>query len=278
MNQLSLEKRTQIISTLVEGNGIRATARIADVAINTVVKLLIEIGPVCAEYLDKTLVNLKCKRVQCDEIWAFCYAREKNVPEKFKGQFGYGDVWTWTAIDADSKLIVSYLIGPRDPNAAREFIDDVAGRLTNRVQLTTDGLKFYVNAVEDSFGKDIDYGILRKIYGAEYIDSRASVVKCIGAKKKKITGKPDWDHISTSYVERQNLTMRMGIRRFTRLTNGFSKKLANHQAAIALHFTHYNFCRVHQTLRVTPAMEVGIADHVWRTDEMIGLIDSARIS
>jgi IS1 family transposase len=272
MNILSKEKRTQIIGMLIEGMSLRATSRLADVSINTVTKLLAEIGSACADYQDRTLQNLKCKRIQCDEIWAFVYAKEKNVPKKKKGHFGFGDVWTWTAIDADTKLVPSFLIGNRDARSARMFIDDLASRLASRVQLTTDGLKVYLEAIEGSFGADIDYAMLHKVYESTQEETRYSPAKCVGCERKTVMGQPDPDHISTSYVERQNLTMRMGMRRFTRLTNAFSKKVENHAYQVALHFMYYNFCRIHKSLRVTPAMEAGVSDHVWSIEEIVALL------
>ncbi len=274
MNKLNKSKRTQIISALVEGNSLRATARMCGINVNTVMWLLEDIGRVCADYQDRVLRNLKCKRVQCDEIWSFVYAKEKNVPSDKKGQFGYGDVWTWVAIDADTKLVPSFMVGNRDLRSAKMFIDDLAGRLANRVQLTTDGLRAYLEAVEGAFGADIDYAQLVKIYGASQEEVRYSPAECLGCERRAVTGKPDPKHISTSYSERQNLTMRMQIRRFTRLTNAFSKKVENHAYHVALHYMHYNFCRVHTTLRVTPAMEAGITDHVWGIGEIVDLLES----
>jgi IS1 family transposase len=273
MNKLSPERQAQVIAALVEGNSIRATVRMTGVAKNTIVKLLVDVGRACAEYQDRTLHNLSCKSIQCDEIWSFCYSKQKNVPEDKKGRFGYGDVWTWTALDADTKLIVSWLVADRGATAAMEFIGDLAERLSNKVQLTTDGHKVYLNAVESAFGGDIDYAMLVKIYGEEPGgEKRYSPAECIGTQKSIISGKPDDQHISTSYVERHNLTMRMSMRRFTRLTNGFSKKVENHTHALSLYFMYYNFCRIHQTLRVTPAMAAAVTDHVWEIDDIIKLI------
>jgi IS1 family transposase len=269
MNKLSNEKRTQIVAALVEGNSLRATSRMCDVAFNTVLKLLPEIGRACADYQDRALRNLKCKRIQCDEIWSFCYAKEKNVPTEKKGQFGYGDIWTWVAIDADTKLVPSFMVGNRDLRTARIFIDDLKGRLANRVQLTTDGLRAYLEAVEGAFGADIDYAQLVKLYESTQEETRYSPAVCVSCEQKAVTGKPNPAHISTSFVERQNLTMRMQMRRFTRLTNAFSKKVENHAYHVALHYMHYNFCRVHKTLRVTPTMEAGITDHIWTIGEML---------
>jgi IS1 family transposase len=257
---------------LIEGMSLRAASRLADVSFNTVTKLLVDIGRATADYQDRTLRNLNCKRIQCDEIWAFVYAKEKNVPVSKKGRFGFGDVWTWTAIDADSKLVPSFLVGTRNARSAAMFIDDLKTRLASRVQLTTDGHKAYLTAVEDSFGADVDYAMLQKIYESSQEETRYSPAKCVGCDVKKIQGDPDPDHISTSYAERQNLTMRMGMRRFTRLTNAFSKKVENHAYQVALHFMYYNFCRIHASLRVTPAMEAGVADHVWSIQEVVALL------
>ena len=273
MNQLSSEKREQIVSALVEGCSIRSIVRMTGASKNTIAKLLVELGAACSDYLDKALVNLNSKRIQCDEIWSFVGAKDKNVPAKRKDEFGIDSAWTWVAIDADSKLICSWLVGKRDPGCATEFIQDLAGRLRNRVQLTTDGLKMYLTAVGDGFGEDIDYAMLIKVYGNDPEgEKRYSPAICTSCEKKTVAGDPDPKHINTSYIERQNLTMRMGMRRFTRLTNAFSKKIENHVAAIALHYMHYNFCRIHQTLRVTPAMQAGVANHVWSIQELIGLL------
>jgi len=276
MNRLTTQERVRVISALVEGNSIRATVRMTGIAKNTVVKLLCDLGQACQRFHDKVMVNLPCKRLQVDEIWTFCYAKEKNLPEALKGQFGYGDVWTWTAIDADTKLIPQWLVGLRDAEWANAFISDLAYRLRNRVQLTSDGLKCYLNAVEEAFGGDIDYATLVKIYGKspeEEVSHRYSPSDVVGCQLAVIQGNPDPRHISTSYVERQNLTMRMSMRRFTRLTNGFSKKIENLGHAVALYFTYYNFCRIHQTLRVTPAMEAKVSDHPWELSELVDLID-----
>ncbi len=274
MKILKREQRVKILAALVEGVGINATCRMTDVAKNTVLKLLRDIGPVCTAHHNKTVRNLSTKRVECDEVWSFCYAKQKNVPEDKLGQFGYGDVWTWTALDSDSKLIVSYLAGLRDAGYAFEFMSDVASRLSNRVQLTTDGHKPYLEAVEDAFGADIDYAMLVKIYGAERAgEARYSPARCIGARQLGITGNPDPKHISTSNIERSNLTLRLMNRRFTRLTLGFSKKIENHIHAIALYAFHYNFCKIHKTLRVTPAMEAGLTDHVWELEELVAILE-----
>lgn len=278
MNKLSTQKRTQIISALVEGNSIRATCRMTDTAKGTVLKLLAEIGKACAEYQDKVLRNLPCKRIQCDEIWSFCYAKEKNVPEEMRGKFGFGDVWTWTAVDADTKLVPCWMIGDRSAETATIFIKNMASRLANKIQLTTDGLKSYLVAVDEGFtGNDIpiDYATLTKLYSnpPDGNEKRYSPGQCCGSRKDEIKGYPDPKHISTSFVERQNLTMRMSMRRFTRLTNAFSKKVENLGYAVALHFMHYNFARIHQTLRVTPAMETRVSNHVWNIEEIVALLD-----
>jgi IS1 family transposase len=277
MNRLDSNKRAQVVAALVEGNSIRATVRMTGVAKNTVVKLLVELGAACSDYLDRALVNLPCQQIQCDEIWSFCGAKQANVTEKMlERNPAAGDVWTWVAMDPDTKLVCSWTVGKRDWLTAKHFVDDLAGRLENRVQLTTDGNKLYLFAINAAFQGDIDYGILMKIYGGKAESSRSEVrfspAACIGAEKHPKIGNPDPARICTSHVERQNLTMRMQMRRFTRLTNAFSKKIENHVAALALHYMHYNFCRIHQTLRVTPAMEAGLTDHVWLIGEILGLI------
>jgi IS1 family transposase len=277
MNRLDTERRCQVVRCLVEGNSIRATVRMTGVAKNTVAKLLIELGTACAEYQDENLRNLPCRRIQCDEIWSFVGAKQKNVSE-VQAADGWGDVWTWTAIDVETELVPCWMVGPHDIHAATAFIGDLASRLRFRVQLTTDGHRPYLRAVEDAFGADIDCAVLTKIYGAPAEpQTRYSPSQCIGIECRNVTGNPDPKHISTSYVERQNLTMRMSMRRFTRLTNAFSKKLENHMAAIALHFMYYNFCRVHQSLLVTPAMEAGVSDHVWSVEEVVALIEPKSI-
>jgi IS1 family transposase len=278
MNKLSIDRQAEVIRILCEGNSIRSTARITGVAINTVVKLLRDVGAACLEYQDKAMRNLPCKNIQCDEIWSFCYAKQKNVPEDKQGQFGYGDVWTWTAIDADTKLVASWFVGLRDADCAIEFMNDLKSRLAGRVQLTTDGHKVYLVAVEKAFGSEIDYAMLVKLYGQETEpDKRYSPANCIAAEKHAVRGNPDASLVSTSYVERQNLTMRMSMRRFTRLTNAFSKKIENHEYAIALYFMHYNFARTHKSLSnpypQTPAMAAGVSDHVWTIEEIVGLIN-----
>jgi IS1 family transposase len=275
MNRLDRKSQAKVIRCLVEGCSIRATVRMTGVAKNTIVKLLLEIGPACERYQDTAFRNLTCKRIQCDEIWSFCYAKSKNVtPEIAKKIAGAGDAWTWVALDPDTKLIPSWLVGGRDAETARHFMDDLAGRLANRVQLTTDGHRAYLTAVEAAFGSEVDYAMLIKIYGADTAsDTRYSPAECVGCEQQGISGRPDPSHISTSHVERQNLSMRMHMRRFTRLTNAFSKKLENHAAMLATYFFYYNFCRVHTTLRVTPCMEAGVTDRVWSVDEMVGLLN-----
>jgi IS1 family transposase len=275
MNRLNKEQRTKIIAALVEGNSLRSTARMWGVAFNTVLKLLPEIGQACMEYHDKAIRNLTCKRIQCDEICSFCYPKDKNVPEDKKGNFGFGDVWTWVAIDADTKLVASFAVGTRGAQTAKRFMDDLASRLANHAQLTTDGHGAYLQAVEDAFGRDIDYAILVKMYGEDQqTEARYCPAECIGCREQAIMGRPNPVYISTSQVERQNITTRMGMRRFTRLTNAFSKKIDNHFWAIALHYMHYNFCRVHKTLRVAPAMEAGVSNRVWEIEEIVALLDT----
>jgi len=263
-----------VLSAIVEGVGINATCRMTGVAKNTVLKLLRDVGVACDKYHNEHVRNLKSKRVQCDEVWSFVYAKQKNVPQN-KRTFGIGDVWTWTALDADSKLMISYLMGLRDAGYAFELMQDVASRLSNRVQLTTDGFRPYLEAVENTFGTEIDYAQLVKIYGSEQLigETRYSPAKCLGARQTTIMGNPDEDHISTSYIERSNLTLRLMNRRFTRLTLGFSKKIENHIHALSLFALHYNFCKIHKTLRVTPAMEAGLTNHVWEIEEIINLLE-----
>ncbi|TAL09903.1 MAG: IS1 family transposase [Porticoccaceae bacterium] len=276
MNKLPISKRTQILSMLVEGMSMRSISRIADVSINTVTKLLVDAGDACAKYHDEHVREVKAAHIQCDEIWSFCYAKQKNVESAVAAPDEAGDAWTWTALDADSKLIVSYLVGGRDSGYAKEFIGDVAARLANRVQLTTDGHKAYLEAVEGAFGGDVDYAQLVKLYGnsPESMKGRYSPAQCTGAIKTPRAGSPDFEHISTSHVERQNLTMRMCMRWFTRLTNGFSKKIENHIHMLSLYFVHYNFCRIHKTLKVTPAMEAGLSDTVHSMEWIVSLIDA----
>jgi IS1 family transposase len=275
MNQISTEDRARVVACLVEGNSLRATTRMTGVHRSTVMKLLADLGEACSEYQDKAFRNLPCKRVQCDEIWNFVGCKERNVPMREKGQ-GRGDVWTWTAICADTKLVPCWYVGNRDGGAAYHFMHDLAGRLASRVQMTTDAYRPYLRAVEDAFGTEIDYAQLVKIYGPSFNDgpaARYSPAQCMGARKGVVSGRPAYEHVSTSICERNNLTMRMGMRRMTRLTNAFSKKVENLEHAVALHFMHYNFCRVHGSLRVTPAMEAGVSDHVWSLEEVIALLD-----
>jgi len=275
MNKLSIEKRTQLLSCLVEGNSMRSTSRMTGVSISAVMKFVADVGRVCSEYQDKTFVNLKCRRLQCDEIWSFVGAKEKNVSKENKAN-GWGDAWTWVAIDTETKLVPCWFVGPRNAEAANHFMHDLAARLSSRVQLTTDGLKAYIGAIDNAFKNDVDFAQLVKIYGAAPSgESRYSPAQCMGTRKAAMTGTPDVKHISTSYIERQNLTMRMNMRRFTRLTNAHSKKLANHEHAIALFYMHYNFCRIHTTLRVTPAMQAGITTKVWELADIADLLDVA---
>ena len=275
MNKLPLTKRTQILAMLCEGSSVRSISRVADVSINTVTKLLEQAGEACLALHDETVRNVKASRVQCDEIWSFCHAKQKNVATAKAAPEGAGDIWTWTAIDADTKLIVSYYVGDRSGESAMVLMDDLRARLANRVQLTTDGHKAYLEAVEGAFGADLDFAQLVKLYGPmATAPGRYSPAECIGAKKIAIEGRPDIARVSTSYVERQNLTMRMSMRRFTRLTNGFSKKLENHVHALALYFAFYNFCRIHMTLRISPAMAAGITDRLWSLEDVVAQIDA----
>jgi IS1 family transposase len=264
MNKLPLKKRAQLIGMLVEGNSLRATSRMADVSYNTVLKFISEMGAACSEFQDNIFHNLNCKRMQVDEIWSFCYAKDKTIKRMEHVPEDAGSVWTWTAICPDTKIVPSWFVGDRDAEAASLFINDLASRLNSRIQLTSDGFKAYIEAVGDAFGEDVDYAMLVKQYGASG--------KYVGCVKEAIVGKPDIDNVSTSFVERQNLTMRMGMRRFIRKTNGFSKKVENHAHAVSLHFMYYNFGRIHKTLRVTPAMEAGITDHIWSLEEIAGLV------
>lgn len=274
MNRLSTERRSQILGMLCEGNSLRSTTRMAGCSINTVSKLLLDAGAACAAYQDEHLRALLCKTIEADEIWSFVYAKQKNIPDELKGIFGIGDVWTWTALCADTKLIASWYVGGRDREDAEAFMADLKERLQGRIQLTTDGHGAYEAAVGVAFRKDIDWAQLQKDYAAPREgEARYSPSVCVGSKMRVKSGNPDPAKVSTSYVERQNLTMRMGMRRFTRLTNGFSKKLDNHMAAIALHFMHYNFARTHKTLECTPAMAAGVADHRWSLVEIAALLD-----
>jgi IS1 family transposase len=272
MNRLSLEKRTKIIQLLVEGNSLRACSRIVDVSINTVTKLLVDVGQACLDFHSKTIVQIRSKRVQCDEIWSFVYKKEKNATED---KYGVGNVWTWVAIDPDTKLVISFFAGERDIESAKFFMNDLWCRLRTRVQISTDGLSMYREAIDDTFGSRVDFAQLVKQYSTESRDKNGKIdrrEKYIGAEKKVITGAPDRKHISTSHVERQNLTMRMHMRRFTRKTNAFSKKMDNHCYAIALHFVYYNFCKIHKSLRVTPAMEAKICKRVMRIEDIVNFV------
>jgi transposase-like protein len=277
MYQLTAAKRTQVVKCLVEGNSLRATARMSGVARNTVSSLLVDLAAKCREYQDDALRGLTCRRVEADEIWAFCYAKEANVPVEHQGEFGYGDIWTWVAMDADTKLVLSWLVGERDTPTAIDFMTDVRERIANRTQLTTDGLVCYLTAVEEAFGADVDYGQLVKVYG-ELPESkrRYSPSRFITAERRLVSGDPDPAKVTTSHIEWQNLTMRMGMRRFTRLTNGFSKKAANLEAAVALHYQFYNFARPHKSLANpyprTPAMAAGVTDHIWKIEEIVALL------
>jgi IS1 family transposase len=276
MNKLSNEKHAQILSCLCEGMGINAATRITGASKNTVLKLLADAGEACAKYQDEAMRNLTCNRVECDEIWSFVGMKQKNVPEELQDTFGFGDVYTWTAIDAETKLVPCWHVGTRDAESAYDFIHDLASRLANRIQLTTDGHKAYLDAVEDAFGADIDFAQLVKMYGnlsQQKNDARRySPAEFTGSEKRPITGNPDLRKVSTSYVERQNLTMRMHMRRFTRLTNSFSKKLENHMHAISLYFMFYNFCKIHKSLRVTPAMAAGVSTTLWEISDIVALI------
>ena len=276
MNKLTIEERAKILHLLCEGVSIRAITRLTGASKNTVGKLLIDAGKACADYHDANVRNVKAARVQVDEIWSFTYAKQKNVATAKDAPEGAGDTWTWTAIDADSKLIVSYLVGGRDAEYAVAFIQDLADRVAGRFQLTSDGLNAYIGAVEDAFGIDIDYAQIVKIYGPTITaPGRYSPAECTGTRIRRVAGDPDGAHVSTSYVERSNLTMRMHMRRFTRLTNAFSKKVENHAHAVALHMMFYNFVRIHKTLRVTPAMAAGVTDRLWEIEDIAKLVEEA---
>jgi IS1 family transposase len=277
MNRLSSRDRTRVLQLLCEGNSIRAVTRLLNVGKNTVTRLMLDAGKACAAYHDRHVIELKSQRIQCDEIWSFVAAKQKNVAGMKSQVQGAGDIWTWTALDADSKLIVSYFVGDRSSQSAMALMDDLRDRLANRVQLTTDGHKAYLEAVEGAFGADVDYAMLNKIYGVspESAKGRYSPAECIGATKDRIEGNPDPAHVSTSFVERSNLTIRMQNRRFTRLTNAFSKKAENHAYSVALFVMFYNFCRIHKTLRVTPAMEAGVTDRLWTVEDIVALVETA---
>ena len=276
MNRLPVAKRVQILSMLCEGSSMRSISRVVDVSINTVTKLLVDAGEVCASFHDEHVRGVKARRVQVDEIWSFTYAKQKNVETAKAAPEGAGDTWTWTGLDADSKLIVSWLVGPRDAGSAYTFVEDLAARLAGRIQLTSDGLRLYLDAVEAAFGADVDYSQLVKLYGTTVEnETRYSPATCLGCAAKAVTGDPDPKHISTSYVERQNLTMRMSMRRFTRLTNGFSKKIRNHVHMVALYTVFYNWTRIHKTLRTSPAQAAGLAERLWDMSDIVGLVDQA---
>jgi IS1 family transposase len=275
MNKLNTADRVKVIATLVEGNSIASTSRMTGISKRAILKLMVKVGNACADFHNREVRDVPAERVQCDEVWAFCHCKARNVKPELKGIVGVGDVWTWTAIDADTKLMISWLVGARDGGYASEFMNDLSSRLSTRVQLTTDGHGAYPDAVNDAFGPDVDYAQLIKIYGETNPGpGRYSPPSVTGTKRETVCGAPEDRHISTSYVERSNLTIRMGIRRYTRLTNGFSKKLENHVAMTTLFFVHYNYCRIHKTLRVTPAMQAGLTDRVWELADLIGLVEA----
>ena len=279
MNRLSTKDRSQIIGLMIEGMSIRAISRTTGASKNTIVKLLRDAGRACFDYQDKALRNLPCQRLQLDEIWSFVYAKAKNVPAPMPDRKDVGDVWTWTALDADSKLIVSWMVGDRTTHTARAFVGDLTERLAHRVQITTDGHVPYPRAVDEAFGIDVDYAMSDKIYATPTdAEKRYSPRVCVGAKRKAIVGHPDQKHISTSFAERQNSTMRMSLRRFTRLTNAFSKRLVNHVYALAIYFMHYNFVRIHQTTRVTPAMAANVTEKLWSIEDIIRVVDEWEVA
>lgn len=274
MNRLSNTDRCRVLACLVEGNSIRATVRITGIAKKTVSRIGVELGQACERFADRVMVNLPCRQIQCDEIWSFCYAKEKNVPASMRGK-GAGDVWTWVAIDPETKLIPAWFVEDRSAQSAYKFLRNLSPRLANRVQLSTDGHRAYLIAVRAAWNHaPIDYGVLIKIYGDTTAEGRYSPGECIGTERTSVMGNPDERRICTSHAERQNLTMRMSMRRFTRLSNGFSKKIENHRLACAVHFVHYNFARIHSSLRITPAMAAGLTDHVWELSEIVGLLEA----
>jgi IS1 family transposase len=278
MKVIDAKTKAQVLTALCEGSSIRSITRMFGVTKNTVGRMLVDAGMACGRFQDQVLRNLTCRKIQCDEIWAFVGAKDKNVPADRKNEFGVGSVWTWTALDADTKLMCSWMVGDRGADAAKEFMEDLAGRLANRIQLTTDGYGVYANAVEAAFGANIDYAMLVKIYGeSAESEKRYSPAECVGCRKERVTGKPNMKHVSTSYVERQNLNMRMGMRRFTRLTNAFSKKVENHIASISLYMMYYNFVRIHQTLRITPAMAAGVTNRLWDVYDIVKLLEEYRV-
>jgi IS1 family transposase len=273
MNRMDTKRRAAIVAALVEGVGIRSTCRMTGTSKGAVLKLIADLGPICARYMDEAFRDLPCKVLEVDEIWAFCFAKARNVPADKKGVFGFGDIWTFTAIDADTKLIPSFMVGSRDAGTATEFCQDLASRLAYRPQITSDGLKVYIGAFEDAFNGDLDYAMLQKIYAATPGgETRYSPAECTGVQKQVISGNPDAKRVSTSYVERANLSIRMGLRRYTRLTNGHSKKLENHCAALSIYFMYYNFARIHQTIRCSPAMAAGVDSHLWSIAEIVELL------
>jgi len=275
MNKLDNAKRSQVVKCLVDGVSIRGTVRITGIAKNTVQKLLLDLGDACSKFMEVNIRNVTSKRIQIDEIWSFIYAKNRNVPQKVAMEQVAGDVWTWIAMDADSKLVVSWMVGGRGAGYARRFLEDIAGRLANRIQLTTDGHRAYLDTVPEAFAWDVDWAMLDKIYASakkKESERRYSPAECIGALKEVKIGNPDPKHISTSYVERQNLTMRMSMRRFTRLTNAFSKKVEHHIASLAIHYMHYNYVRIHQATRVTPAMAAGVTDRLWEIEDLVALL------
>jgi IS1 family transposase len=275
MNRLTKEQRAQALQMMAEGISLRAMTRLTGVSRTTLIKLLEDAGQAFSEYMDRTLVNLPCKRLQLDEVWAFCYAKQKNVPTAKAAPEGAGDIWTWVALDADTKLAASFYVGARDGAAALDFVSDLAPRLANRVQITSDGHKAYLEAIEETFGADVDYAQLVKIYGQPVEGQRRySPASCTGAVKHRVEGNPDSKHVSTSYVERQNLNIRMGNRRMTRLTNAFSKKAVNHAHMMAIYFMHYNFVRIHKTLKITPAMAANVTPKLWEMSDMVGVLEN----
>jgi IS1 family transposase len=281
MNKLTHEQRTQVTNCLIEGCSIRATVRMTGVSKKTVMRFLVEIGEVCADYQDRVFRNLSCRRIQLDELWGFNYCKQKNVTEEIQEKvLGAGDVWLWVAIDAETKLVPCWRLGDRNGGTASEFVRDLSSRLSNRIQLTSDGHRVYLDAVESAFGSGIDYAMLVKIYGADRTESesRYSPAECIGCKEVRITGRPDPKHISTSYVERQNWSVRTAMRRYTRLSNGFSRKIENHAAAVALYYFSYNFIKIHRTLRVTPAMAAGITDRLWSVSDLVELLEAEEVA
>lgn len=257
----------------MEGANINSTVRMTGISKPTILKLIVDLGAACKQFHDETVRNVRSRKIQCDEIWAFCYSKKKNVASAKRKDLAHGDIWTWTALDADSKLMVSWIVGGRDSEYAMALMDDLRGRLANRVQLTTDGHKAYLNAVEEAFGADIDYAMLVKLYGESAESQRRySPADCIGARKIRVAGKPDIEKVSTSYVERSNLTIRMQNRRLTRLTNGFSKKVVNHEHYLAIYFCYYNFVRIHQTIKMTPAMAAGVSTRLWEIGDLVALL------